>query len=64
MIISGIFALLVGLLVFVSYRQGLKDGKAVSENKPVTPLFAPQKKIEVQMSDDEALLKWADSYEG
>lgn len=63
MVVSGIFALLVGMLVLFAYRQGLKDGRA-TEGKTVAPLFAPKKKGAVELSDDEELLKWADSYEG
>lgn len=29
---------IVGLLVFFSYRQGLKDGKALKDDKPLKPV--------------------------
>lgn len=36
------------LLVFFSYRQGLKDGRLVKEEKPLDPVISlPRKKLEV-----------------
>ena len=65
LVFSGIFALLVGLLVFASYRQGIKDGRSMEQGAPVTPLFAPAKnRGKGDKSEEEKLLEWADSYEG
>ena len=33
------FAVFAMLLEFFAYRQGLKDGKRIAENKEVKPLF-------------------------
>lgn len=58
-------ALIGGGLTFAAYRQGLKDGRAVKEEAPVQPLFSrPQKEHEDELTEDEKLLQWAESYEG
>ena len=65
LVISGITALLVGVLVLFAYRQGIKDGRAIDTGKPVTPLFASVGNDNAaEKTEEEKLLEWAESYEG
>lgn len=41
----------VGLLVFFSYRQGIKDGRCIAENKEIKPIAELPKK-KVKQNDD------------
>ena len=61
-----VMALIVGAMVFLAYRQGLHDGRAVKDERPLQPLFAlPGKgEAEAELSEEEKLLQWAESYEG
>lgn len=46
-IILALLIPIIGLLVFFSYRQGLKDGQILKEDKPLKPVIEPKhKKIE------------------
>jgi len=64
MIISAVFALIVGVMVFLAYRQGLKDGRAIESKQAIKPLFNTKPKVDTAKSEDDALLEWAESYKG
>lgn len=59
-----VLPLLVGLLVFVAYRQGIRDGQKVEARVPVAPLFNTPKSPDAVESEADKILAWADSYEG
>ena len=65
MIVAAVFALLVGLMVFAAYRQGLKDGRQVENKQELKPLFKlPETKSQTATTELDELLKWADDYQG
>ena len=64
-LLSFIFAIITAGMVFAAYRQGLKDGRAVKGDKPITPLFPSLRRPKTpEPTEDEKLLAWADAYEG
>ena len=60
-----IFAVVVGAIVFFTYRQGLKDGMRKSENAPLEQLKAPRPKITKGDEDNaKIILANIEAYDG
>ena len=63
MILTYLFAIIFGVFSFLSYRQGLKDGR--QKDVPVAPLFTlPKKKAKIEPTDADEILDFIDKYEG
>lgn len=58
---------IVGLLVFFSYRQGIKDGRALKEEEPLKPVVEKKTKKAPQSKETKrlnAILENINNYTG
>lgn len=58
---------IVGLLVFFSYRQGIKDGRALREEEPLKPVVEKKAKKAPQSKETKrlnAILENINNYTG
>ena len=67
MIALCIMSIVSSVMVFIAYRQGLKDGRQVSINKPLEPVVAlpaPHNKPTAEQIRSVAILENVNSYDG
>ena len=62
-----LLAFIAPVLVFVSYRQGIRDRQKINKDEPLTPVIKLPKRKERASKDDlkySQLLKNIDNYDG
>ena len=55
-IVTAITSLFISLMVILAYRQGIKDGRAIKDNKPleeIKPKVLPMFKVEKKDATEE-----------
>lgn len=67
-ILFAVFAVFAVLMVFIAYRQGLKDAKPLAEKKEVKPFFSYKPDKDRKLSPAEQLQRaeadFVDNFQG